>query len=156
MVKTDKNIRQSYKLYKNSVENPTDVKTYIEIANEYNKFLMERILDGEEVTLPAKMGVMSIIGCRTKVKFNDNGNPNLPPDWVKTKLLWENNQEAKEAKKIIFQLNEHSDGIRYKILWSKNRVPIENKTLYGLRMTRTNKRLIHKAILEGKEFFIKN
>lgn len=158
MVKTERNIRQSYKKYKNSEDKETrvDEKTYIKIANEYNRFLMEKVLEGFEVTLPARMGVLSIIGTKTKIKFNSDGIPNLPPDWVKTKALWESNPEAKATKKLVFHLNEHTDGIRYKILWSKTRVPIENKTLYGFRLTREHKRAINALANQGKEYFVKN
>lgn len=156
MTKTDSNIRKSYKLYKATVNNPVDIKTYIQIANDYNKFLMERILDGEEVTLPSNMGTISIIGYKQKIKFDEEGKPILPIDWVKTLELRRNNPTAKEEKKVVYQLNEHTNGVRFKIHWSKRRVLIEHKTLYSLRMTRTNKRLINTAIKQGKEFLIKS
>ena len=155
MNKTECNIRKSYKTYKSLSINPIDIKIYIDIANNYNKFLMERILDGEEVTLPANMGTISIIGSKQKIRFDEEGKPILPPDWVQTKKLWENNLQAKEEKKLIYQLNQHTNGIRYKIHWSKRRVLIENKTIYSLRMTKPNKIAISKAIKEGKEFLIK-
>lgn len=156
MTRTDSNIRKSYKLYKSTTKNPVDIKTYIKIANDYNKFLMERVLDGEEVTLPSNMGTISIVGYKQKIKFDEQGLPILPPDWVETKKLWESNEKAKEEKKLVYQLNEHTNGVRYKIHWSKRRILIEHKTLYSLRMTRTNKRLVNEAINQGKEFLIKS
>lgn len=157
MVKTDRNIRDSYKHYKKSVENPIDIKTYISIANNFNNFLMDKVLDGLEVVLPARLGVMSIVGTKQKIKFDNNGNPILPPDWVKTKKLWEDNPEAKANKTLVYQTNDHTNGIRYKLLWSKKRVLVENKNLYSFRLTRTHKREInHKVVNEGKEYFVKN
>lgn len=156
MVKTEANIRKSYSLYRKTVENPiNDLKKYINIANEYNKFLFEKVLDGEEITLPGKMGTMYIIGTKQKITFNEEGKPILPIDWVKTFQLRKNNPIAKEEKKVIYQLNQHTNGVRYKIHWSKRRILVENKTLFSLRMTRTNKRAINKAIEQGKEYLIK-
>lgn len=157
MVKTDKNIRTSFGYYKKQTENPVDIKDYIAIVNNFNKFLMDKVLAGFEVVLPARLGVMSIIGTKQEIRFDANGEPILPPDWVKTKELWEKNPEAKEKKTRMFHTNDHTNGIRYKLLWSKRRVLVENKTLYSFRLTRTNKRAISTMVtVEGKEYFIKN
>ena len=156
MDKTQCNIRKSYKVYKSLSQRSVDIKTYIDIANNYNKFLIERVLDGEEVTLPSNMGTIAVIGSKQKIRFDENDKPILPPDWVKTKQLWDSNEQAKREKKLIYQLNEHSNGVRYKLHWSKRRVLIENKTIYSLRLTKPNKIAINKAINQGKEFFIKN
>lgn len=160
MIKTDSNIRKSYKLYKQSYTKQNmhlalDSKTYIDIANNYNKFLFEKVLAGEEITLPAKMGTLYIIGSKQKIKFDENGVPLLPPDWAKTIEYWKKHPEAKENKKVIYCTNEHTNGVRYKILWSKKRIMVENKTLYSLRLTRTNKRFINASIKKGKEYLIK-
>jgi len=156
MVKTDKNIRDSYKYHKKESDNPTDIKTYISIVNGLNQFLMEQVLDGLEVVLPARLGVMSIVGTKQKVRFDTEGNPILPPDWVKTKALWERDPEAKARKQLVYITNDHTNGVRYKLFWSKKRVLVENKNLYSFRLTRTNKRAIHsKVVHENKEYFVK-
>jgi len=120
------------------------------------KFLMEKVLQGEEVTLPARMGTLFIQGTKRKLAFNKDGIPLLPPDWKKTKELWDRNPEAKQTKKLVYCLNEETNGVVYKIKWSKNRVPIQNKLYYSLRLTRKNKRTTHKEIKQGKEFIIKS
>ena len=80
----------------------------------------------------------------------------LAPDWVKTKQLWDSDTEAKENKQLVYHFNEETNGIRYKFSWSKNRVLVSNKTLYNLRMTRSNKRELSKLVREGKEYLIKD
>lgn len=148
-----KNLRESYKLYKKSVSNPVDIKVYLLLAADYNKFLLDKVLDGKEITLPSRMGTLSIVGRKQKIKFNDKGEIiGLAPDWVKTKALWDNNPEAKEKKKRLFHTNSHTGNVRYKFLWSKKNVLVENKTLYSLRLTRTNKRAVHKKILKGAQY----
>jgi hypothetical protein len=44
----------------------------------------------------------------------------------------------------VYCTNEETDGIVYKYHWSKTRSPIENKTLYALRMTR-DKRAVNRT-----------
>lgn len=158
MTKTDSNIRQSYKFYrKNKIitNSPVDIKTYIDIANEYNKFLFEKLLTGDEIVLPGRMGTIMIVGKKHKITFDENGIPKLPPDWVKTKQLWDRNPEAKAQKKRLFHTNEHTNGVIFSVLWGKRNVAIENKRLYSLRLARTNKRTINKMIKQGVEYFIK-
>jgi hypothetical protein len=156
MQKTDLNIRTSFKRYSKEVESPVEIKVFIAVANGYMKFLMDKVLQGEEVTLPARMGTLFIQGTKRKLTFNKDGVPLLPPDWKKTKELWDRNPEAKQTKKLVYCLNEETNGVVYKIKWSKNRVPIQNKLYYSLRLTRKNKRTTHKGIKEGKEYIIKS
>lgn len=148
-----KNLRESYKIYKDRVDSPVDLKTYLTLAADYNKFLMNKVLSGKEVTLPSRMGTLCISGKEQKIKVDNEGNIlGLAPDWVSTKKLWANNKEAKESKKLLYHMNSHTDNVRYKFLWSKKNVLVENKTLYSLRLTRTNKRAVHERVLSGVKY----
>lgn len=156
IIRTEGNIRKSYKLYRKLSKKPIEVKHYIYLANDYNKFLMEKVFEGEEVTLPMKLGTLSIIGRKQEIKFNEDGVPNLAPNWGKTKKLWDSNHLAKEKKTIIYCLNEETNGVRYKVAWSKRLMMVENKILYSLKMTRENKRRINKElVVNKKEYFVK-
>lgn len=156
MQKTELNIRSSYKRYSQEKENTVDIKDFITIANGYMEFLMDKVIEGEEVTLPARLGTLRIQGTQKKLRFTKQGIPKLPPNWAETKKLWDRDPEAKATKKLVYCLNEETDGVVYRVQWSKNRVPIENKLLYTLVMTRNNKRNIHKKIKSGKEYIIKS
>lgn len=156
MQKTDVNIRSSYKTYKETVSTPVEEKQYLEIANGYMEFLIQKVLEGEEVTMPARLGTLFIQGVKKNLKFNKDGIPLLPPNWAATKKLWDSNPDAKATKKIVYCLNEETDGVVYKLHWSKNRVPIENKLYYNFILTRANKRAIHQQIKKGKEYLIKS
>jgi len=155
MQKTNLNIRSSYKRYSKEMEKPVELKTFIPIANGYMEFLIEKVISGEEVTLPAKLGTLFIQGVKKKLVFNRDGIPMLPPNWGETKKLWDRNPDAKATKKVVYCLNEETNGVVYKLHWSKNRVPIENKLYYNFILTRENKRAIHKQIKQGKEYLIK-
>lgn len=148
-----KNIRTSYKVYKKDSETPLDIKEYVKLCGLFNKFLIEKIQEGEEITLPHRLGSMSAKGKKQEVRFDEEGNIiGLAPDWVKTKKLWDSDKEAKKKKTLVYHTNEHTDGVRYKYVWSKNRVMVKNKTLYNLRITRTNKRKLSDLVRNGKEF----
>lgn len=156
MQKTDLNIRSSFKRYSKEVETPVEVNSFISIANGYMEFLMQKVREGEEVTMPARLGTLFIQGTKKNLKFNKDGIPLLPPNWGETKKLWDKNPDAKATKKIVYCLNEETNGVVYKVNWSKNRVPIENKIYYNLILTRDNKRAIHNKIKQGKEYLIKS
>jgi hypothetical protein len=155
MQKTEINIRSSYKLYKKQVETSIEQKEFLQIANGYMEFLIQKVLEGEEITMPARLGTLFIQGVKKKLKYNRDGVPLLPPNWAATKKLWDSNPDAKATKKIVYCLNEETDGVVYKLHWSKNRVPIENKLYYNFILTRANKRAIHQQIKQGKEYLIK-
>jgi hypothetical protein len=151
-----RNLRDSYKKYCETTDNPVDIKTYLLITGDYNKFLINKVLEGKEVTLPSRMGTLSILGKKQKVRVDEDGNiQGLAPDWVKTKELWESNPQAAKDKKLVYHINAHTDNVRYKFLWSKSQVLVENKTLYSLRMTRDNKRAVHAMIKQGKQYITK-
>ena len=146
MRKTDKNIRYSYKRYKKENKNAVGIKDFVEICNNYHKFLMEKVFQTYEVTLPCKLGTFQIVGRKTKIRFLENGQPNLAPDWKKTKELWDKNPKAREERKRIFHTNDHTGGVRYKLHWSKKRVLVKNKSLFSFRLKRHNKRKIYNLI----------
>lgn len=156
MQKTESNARDSYKLYKSISENPISSKDYLDIGAGYREFMIEKVLEGEEVTIPAKIGTLAIVGTKRKLRFNDDGTPILPPDWKATKALWDRNPEAKRLKKRVFCTNEHTGGVVFKLLWSKRRVPMENKSLFAFRLVKGHKIAINKSIESGKEYLTKN
>jgi hypothetical protein len=155
MEKTNLNVRSSFKRYFKESEKPVEINTFLPIAHGYMEFLIEKVISGEEVTLPAKLGTLFIQGVKKKLAFNKDGVPMLPPNWGETKKLWERNPEAKATKRVVYCLNEETNGVVYKLHWSKNRVPIENKLYYNFILTRDNKRMIHNQIKQGKEYLIK-
>lgn len=148
------NINDSYVVYKNISNDPVDKSIYLQITNQFMKFLSSKLLSQGEINIPERLGKLSIYGKKVKVKVEDGQIKGLAPDWVKTKELWESDKEAKNKKQLVYHFNEETNGIRYKFAWSKNRVLVSNKTLYNLRMTRSNKRELSKLVREGKEYLI--
>ena len=150
------NTRDSYVVYKNMSVNPINISQYVQIINHFMKFLSSKLLSTGEINIPERLGKLSIFGKKVNVRIEDGEIKGLAPDWVKTKQLWDSDIEAKENKQLVYHFNEETNGIRYKFSWSKNRVLVSNKTLYNLRMTRSNKRELSKLVREGKEYLIKD
>ena len=150
------NTRDSYVVYKNMSVNPINISQYVQIINQFMKFLILKLLSTGEIILPERLGRLSIFGKKVNVRIEDGEIKGLAPDWVKTKQLWDSDEEAKNNKQLVYHFNEETNGIRYKFFWSKNRVLVSNKTLYNLRMTRSNKRELSRLVREGKEYLIKD
>ena len=150
------NTRDSYVVYKNMSDNPINISEYVQIINHFMKFLITKLLTTGEINIPERLGRLSIFGKKVNVRIEDGEIKGLAPDWVKTKQLWDSDEEAKNNKQLVYHFNEETNGIRYKFAWSKNRVLVSNKTLYNLRMTRSNKRELSKLVREGKEYLIKD
>lgn len=156
MKKNFYNTRDTYIIYKNMSSDPVTPNTYVEINNKFMKFLFNKLLETGEIIIPERLGRLSIFGKKVKVKIEGDKIKGLAPDWVKTKELWDKDPVAKENKQLVYHFNEDTNGIRYKFFWGKNRVLVSNKTLYNLRMTRTNKRTLSALVKKGKEYLIKN
>ena len=150
------NTRDSYVVYKNMSDNPINISEYVQIINQFMKFLILKLLSTGEIILPERLGRLSIFGKKVNVRIEDGEIKGLAPDWVKTKQLWDSDTEAKENKQLVYHFNEETNGIRYKFSWSKNRVLVSNKTLYNLRMTRSNKRELSRLVKNNKEYLIKD
>jgi len=150
-----KSIRTSYKTYTDNSTQPVEKKEYVSIANGFMKFVMDKVLDGENVKLPVKFGSLYISGKKVNPKLNEEGKIiNLAPDWVKTKQLWETCEDCKKDKQLVYHFNEHTNGIKYRYNWSKKNLISRNKILYSLVLSRSNKRALFQKIKEGKEYII--
>lgn len=155
MAKNYFNTRDSYKTYSRTSDSPVDISTYLVVVNGFMKYFMLRLFEIGKVTFPFRLGYLQILGKKVKVRFEEGVIKGLAPDWANTKKLWEEDEEAKKNKQLVYHFNEHTDGIRYRFFWSKARAVVANKTLYNLKLTRNNKRTLSKLIEEGKEYLIK-
>jgi len=149
-----KNLTDSYSLYKEKFGNEVSKSDYVKIASAFIKFIMYRIIHHSDVIqLPFKMGTLKVVGRKQKISYDEEGNiKGLSPNWRKTKELYDRCPECKERRQIVYNMNEHSDGIRYSFNWGLRNVMLKNKSYYVLKMTRANKRDLYKAILSGKEY----
>lgn len=149
------NIRDSYydSYRKNDPNTSIKVEVYIEIVLGFILFIMQKILSGRQVMLPANMGTMYIVGKKPKTWVDDtNDLRGLAVNWEATKEYWRNNEEARKAKKVIYHFNEHTNGYRYKFHWVKQGMTVRNKFHYYFRAMRNNKRGMTKQLKNNVDF----
>lgn len=157
-------LRDSYSnLYivecKEEKERPISFVTYTKIISGFLQFIMRKVFQGYDVKLSGGMslGGIGVRGRKQTPKIDEKTGQiiGLAPDWVKTKKLWDSNPEAKEKKEMIYHMNDHTNGIRYKLIWYRIGMKIGNKSLYSLVFTKGpngNGRRLNKKILEETEY----
>jgi len=126
-------------------------KRYMEITTAFMKFIAKKILNGEIVHLPVRMGTLTIIGRKQIPKIEGNMVKGLATDWKSTLALWERDPKAKEEKKRIYFFNEHSNGVRYKIGWLKKDATLFDKNIMFFSAVRDLKRSIWRKIVDEKK-----
>lgn len=136
---------------------PRDIVFYREIANGFIKFLVEKVFEGYEVQLSQNnsLGTLEIVGSKSKVRIGESGEvKGLAVDYKRTKELWEKNPKAKEEGRRIYHTNDHTQNIRYRFRWKMNKMNNKHKRLYGIIMSRANKRRVKQEILKGRQYLI--
>ena len=134
-------------------EDQVDKSSYVALCRAFNRLMMDRVIKGDKIALPAKLGTLEVKGFKENFDIENGGIiRGLSPNWKATKELWEREPQTKIDGKIIYNTNEHSDGVRYKYLWSKRNCHIRNHALYSLRITRAMKRTLSLLIQNGAEY----
>lgn len=144
-----------YKHYINSVEGKPDrfqvsYSDFSKMLNMFNKGISSLILeDAFEYILPKRLGILRIKKYKPKIQLDDEGNlktQHLAVNYKATNDLWARDENAKNNKKLIYHLNNHSDGYRYTWYYSTYRSNLKNKSLYRFIPTRTNKRELSRLV----------
>lgn len=108
---------------------------YRDIVTVFYKEVINNILnEGRTFHMPFMLGDTYVE--KTKLDYNNR----LPIDW----------QLTTQTGKVIYNLNEHSQGYKYNIKWNKKSCIFTNNYLYKLIYTRANKRLLAKNIKTKK------
>lgn len=152
--KKDVSTKNFYKYYtkhtpKNSVYNLTP-RLYGTILKEINAEIMKLIITTNfEYQIVPKLGTLSIKKFKTKLVLDEEGNlvkTRLSIDFGKTNALWKADPIAKENRKVVYHINRHTDGYRYKFYWNKKYSTVKNKSFYTFKAARDNNRMIATAI----------
>jgi hypothetical protein len=144
----------AYASYKKNSKEPLDKKTWINLLNGFAEYLMNCLTKGETIYLPEKLGAIQVIGKKLEPKVTDNGIEGLTINWGATHKLWKECQPCKQKKQKVYLFNEHSDGIRYRFMWSRTAMLMTNKYLYTYIPNRKSKKKLYEKILEGTEYQI--
>ena len=150
-VKVDCGRMDMYKAYlKNNKEDKVGYSAYSKILNSFNKDISEIIMkESFEYIIPYRLGNLRIKKYKPSIRIDKEGNldyKGLNPDWKATNDLWATDKTAKDAKKLVFHINDHSDGYNYKWHFSNYRSNCANRTVYSFIPSRTNKRILAELI----------
>ena len=128
---------------------------YLSIIRKVNKLLGEELINGEDVTLPYRLGRLEIRKYNAKIVIDGKKiRTNLPIDWDRTLKLWYEDKESYKNKTLI-KVEEKEI---YKIYYNRNIADFTNKTFYQFDINRELKRKLKQNIKDGKidAFLLKN
>ena len=122
---------------KNDVE--LNYARYKRIIDEFNKVVKEDILERSQLFIMSYgLGVICIV----KYKPKGYTDKSLSVDY----------KSSKEEGKRIYHLNEHSNGYKYRLYWSKVPNVFSARYKYQLCMVRENKRHLAQLIFNKQDY----
>ena len=81
------------------INKPVSEKDFYTIIREINKQLAKRLISGQEVRFPARMGILELRKKPSRIEIIDGELiTNLPIDWDATLKLWSEDKESYEKK----------------------------------------------------------
>lgn len=131
-------VRDMYKTYQSEDEDVSYFR-FKRILDTFNKIVLESILDRSEgFKMPLGLGFICIVKYRPK-SFSSNS---LSQDY----------KSSKEEGKRIYHLNEHSNGYKYRLYWSKIPKTFPARYKYQLMLVRKNKRHLAQLIFNKTDY----
>ena len=137
-----RNRKQSYTTY--DIYNNYDKKdqipysTFRNIVDKLNDSILSVLQNGQNYKLLCSLGTVQIVKYKPK-GYNEHS---LSIDF----------NESKKLDKRIYHLNEHSNGYKYRLYWSKQPFSFTNRYKYQLCFTRANKRQLAQLIFNNKDY----
>lgn len=131
-------IRDMFKDYHKIDENMSYFR-FKRILDKFNEIIKEKILNASEsFKMPCRLGLIVI------VKYK--------PKTYTQKSLSKDYKTSKELNKTVYHLNEHSNGYKYRLYWSKNKNTFPDIYKYNLSLVRQNKRKLAQLIFNGNDY----
>ena len=116
-----------------------DYLTYKRILDAMCKFILKHVLNGSEgFKMPYGLGFIQV--------------GKYLPKQLTPKSLSIDYKATREYGKKIYHLNEHSDGYKYRLYWSKIPQTFPDRYKYQLSFVRQNKRRLAKLIFDKKDY----
>jgi hypothetical protein len=116
-----------------------DYSLYKRILEEMCNVILEHVLNASEgFKMPYGLGFIQIGKYRPKTMTNTS----LSLDY----------KTSKDCGKHIYHLNEHSDGYKYRLYWSKIPRTFPDRYKYQLSLVRKNKRQLAKLIFNKTDY----
>lgn len=116
-----------------------DYKTYKAVLDEMCKVILDAVLNASE-GFKMPFGLGTIIVCKYK------------PKQLNAKSLSVDYKASRECDKKIYHLNEHSNGYKYRLYWSKIPRTFPDRYKYQLSFVRQNKRRLAQLIFNKHDY----
>ena len=116
-----------------------DYSLYTRVLNEMCKIILEHVLNASKgFKMPFGLGFIQI----GKYKPKTFTEQSLSVDY----------KASKEYNKKIYHLNEHSNGYKYRLYWSKIPRTFPDRYKYQLQLVRQNKRKLAQLIFNKQDY----
>jgi hypothetical protein len=147
---------EGYKHYCKQTKDSSEVfqvsrKKYGKVLKEVHEEIIRKLLyEAATFRMPCGLPSLRVKKFKRKVRFKEDGSidpKSLAINWKATRELWEKNNEAKEKKKLVYFINDHSDGYSAYIAMEKISANVPNVTLYNFVSARANDRELAKILL---------
>ena len=113
--------------------------TFKAVLDEFNRIVLEMLQKRSEgFKMPYGLGYVQI------VKYK--------PKTLNSKSLSVDYKSSKDYNKRIYHLNEHSDGYKFRLYWSKLPQTFPDRYKYQLFFTRKNKRDLAQLIFNKQDY----
>jgi len=150
----DNKVNEIYKYYRSISKNNIDCKTFTKILRMYFGGSLKfkgafdyMIYDNMQLRLPKRLGSVYIIRFKKIPKIKPDGSLDkgkMVVDWDKTLKLWESKYNGKTVdeikdikdKKLIYNLNEHTNMYTAMFYWDRVSSNIQNQYFYDLDINR--------------------
>lgn len=128
-----------YLAYKKETGVDIPYQRFKRILTTFNEFVGESILDASECfKMPLGLGYVCIVKYKPK-RYDKNS---LSKDY----------KTSNELGKTIYHLNEHSNGYKYRLYWSKQPQTFPQRYKYQLQLIRGAKRYLAQLIFNKTDY----
>ena len=130
-------------MYRPFIQQNVDVElSYVDfkrILDAMSRIILYKLLNASEgFKMPFGLGYIQIGKYMPKTLTNES----LSVDY----------KSSKELGKTIYHLNEHSQGYKYRLYWSKIPRTFPDRYRYQLQLVRANKRQLAQLIFNNKDY----
>jgi len=139
-----------YAQYKKTTDKPLSQAVFSSIWKDYAQKMMTKVIENKyDFKLQAQLGSVYIISKKIQFLLDENGNlirKGFRVDWRATRELWDEDEDAKQRKQVIYHFNEHSGRRNYRFYWDKRLSKLKYQSYYMFYPSRKWKRTLAKHI----------
>lgn len=151
--KSDYGLKDYYKFYCQTTDNPVSKAKYNKVISEINLKIIDSILNNSLEYKPTHLQfTFAIRKSKREVQIKEGKLINTNPiDWKSTNELWQDDKEARDKKLLIRFQNNHTSKYIFRIKALKTGQKFVNKQYYRFKACRSFQRGLAKRIMDTKK-----